>query len=68
MEQLVNSVSKYANSLEEHSKRMKSVHSPEEHVQKVSDYISYTFIASTCTRKVPVSVESTDKMIKESLS
>ena len=68
VEQLVNSVSKYADSLEEHSKRMKRVHSPKEHVLKVSDCISYTFIASTCTRKVPGSVESTDKIIKESPS
>ena len=68
VEQLVNSVSKYADSLEEHSKRMKSVHSSEEPVRKVSDCISYTIIASTCTRKVPGSLESIDKIIKESLS
>lgn len=40
VEQLVNSVSKYADSLEEHSKRMKSVHLSEEPVQKVSNCIS----------------------------
>ena len=40
VEQLVNTVSKYADSLEEHSKRMKSVHLSEEPVWKVSNCIS----------------------------
>ena len=32
----------------------------------MSDFISYIFIASTCTRKVPGSLESIEKIIKES--
>ena len=58
VEQLVNSVSKYADILEEHSKRIKSVHSSKEPVWKGSNLISYIFIASTCTSKVPGGLES----------
>ena len=66
VQQLVNTVSKYSDSLEEHSKRMISVHSSEEPVRKVSDCISYTFISSTS--RVPVSLESINKIIQESPS
>ncbi len=62
VEQLVNSVSKYSDSLGEHLKRMKEVHASDTPVRKLSDWVSYCFI--DVARSVSSSLHSVDAIIQ----